>query len=132
MIARDVAVGLRGDSRYVIEQRCSALDGNKCCKAYDVRPDGCRKYVCLLYTALETGEVSFDEAARTVSEAHALIATLDAVLPTGEGAPNSPVRRVLWADAPGNGGPLKADAFHAWDAVKNHLRRHFTGRFGIR
>jgi uncharacterized protein len=131
LIERDVAVGLKGDSRYVIEQRCSALEGT-CCKAYEARPHGCRVYECLLATSLKTNEVSFDEAAQIVDEALDRIRALDAVLPNGEGAPTSPVRRVLWADAPGNGGPLKAEAHDAWERVREFLRRHFTGRYGFR
>lgn len=128
---RDVAVGLRGDSRYVIEQRCGALEGT-CCKAYDVRPDGCRKYHCLLTTALDNGEVSFDEASGVVAEAHRLLHELDVALPTSAGAPISPVRRAGWAEAPANGGPLAPNAASAWGAVSDFLRAHFTGRFGIR
>lgn len=131
LMERDVAVGLRGDSRYVIEQRCGALEGT-CCKVYDVRPDGCRKYICLLATSLKTGEVTFEHAAAVTDEALRLIRELDAVLPTGEGAPNSPVRRVLWADKPDNGGPLGAEAATTWERVREYLRRHFTGRYGFR
>lgn len=129
LIERDVAVGLRGGSRYVLEQRCDALKGT-CCTAYDVRPDGCRKYHCLLVTALETDEVSFDDAAGVVAEAHRKLLELDVALPPSDGAPSSAVRRVTWANVPGSGRAMSPAAVTAWTALREFLRARFTGRYG--
>ena len=126
LMARDVAVGLRPDRTYVLNQRCGALEG-KCCTVYEARPEGCRKYVCLLATALGTNEVSLPEAKKVVDEAHAQLAVLDELVPRDDGAPSSPVRRAQSAQD----GSLKPEAAAAWEKVREYLRRHFTGRFGL-
>ncbi len=54
-----------------VPQRCAALSGTVC-QVYAERPLACRRYECLLFGALRSGEVSLDEALAVVTQARAL------------------------------------------------------------
>jgi uncharacterized protein len=58
--------------RSALRQRCDALV-DRTCGIYEERPAGCRRYVCMLYSALAAGEVGFEEAVEIVGRARALV-----------------------------------------------------------
>ncbi|MGQ0507356.1 MAG: YkgJ family cysteine cluster protein [Myxococcaceae bacterium] len=64
--ARDLSLGLR-EGKAVLQQRCSALSGTLC-GIYEERPAACRAYECLLYKAVQEGEVDEREALRLIDE----------------------------------------------------------------
>lgn len=129
LVARDVAVGSRPDGDgYRLSQRCPALEGTLC-RAYEVRPSGCRAYECQLYAAHRDREVSTEEALRTVEEAKALLQQLSEALPSSPLSRN-PVQRVRRSLA-GEEPALTEQATTAWTAVRDFLRTHFTGRHGL-
>jgi uncharacterized protein len=68
MRQRKLEVMRRADGSPALAQRCAALEGCRC-TIYTDRPDSCRRYQCLLYTALAEGEVSLDDALAVVAEA---------------------------------------------------------------
>ncbi len=59
---------LRPDGSLVVDQRCPAL-GEGGCTAYATRPGQCRAYVCLLYRAVEEGDVALPAALDVVAQA---------------------------------------------------------------
>ena len=97
---RGLAVAARPDGRLALDlsRGCPGLSG-KCCTLYQDRPQACRDYRCLLFMALEEGEVGLPEAKSVVDETHATLAALHA-------SPSPPSRQ---------------------DAQRI-LRRHFLGR----
>lgn len=64
------------EGRFKLRQRCAALEGTVC-RCYAVRPEGCRRFVCLLAHARGAGEVSEPEALRLVDEARARLSRGD-------------------------------------------------------
>lgn len=123
-----IEVVQRADGSQALVQRCAALEG-RCCTVYADRPERCRRYGCLLYTALAEGEVDLDEALAIIDEAHALIAGVDAALrpEAGEGA-SAVMQRASRADHPAFGGPLSPEARAARERADTFLDRHFRGR----
>ncbi len=97
---RGLQAHARPDGRLALDltRGCPGLDG-KCCTLYGDRPQACRDYKCLLFMALEEGEVGLPEAKAVVDETHATLAALHA-------SPSPPSRQ---------------------DAQRI-LRRHFLGR----
>ncbi|MBM4377870.1 MAG: YkgJ family cysteine cluster protein [Deltaproteobacteria bacterium] len=97
---RGLKVHARPDGRLALDlsRGCPGLSG-KCCTLYGDRPQACRDYKCLLFMALEEGEVGLSEARSVVDETHATLAALHA-------SPSPPSRQ---------------------DAQRI-LRRHFLGR----
>jgi len=55
-----------------VPQRCAALSGTVC-QVYSQRPFACRRYECLLFGAMRSGEVSLDEALAVVTKARTLL-----------------------------------------------------------
>jgi uncharacterized protein len=55
-----------------VPQRCAALAGTVC-QVYAERPLACRRYECLLFGAVRSGEVSLEEALSVVAQARALV-----------------------------------------------------------
>lgn len=53
-------------------QRCAALEGTVC-QVYAERPLACRRYECLLFSALREGEVSLPESLAVVCRAQGLV-----------------------------------------------------------
>ena len=53
-----------------VPQRCAALEGCRC-TVYESRPLACRRFECLLVAGLREGEVSLDDALKTVERAKA-------------------------------------------------------------
>jgi hypothetical protein len=72
---------------------CSKLEG-RCCSLYDARPQGCRRFVCVLGQRLEAGQISLPDALDVVTELDAALAHLDALVPPG---PGSALRRAYEA-----------------------------------
>jgi hypothetical protein len=118
----------RADGSPALRQRCAALEGARC-TAYAERPDACRRYHCLLFSALSEGEVSLPEALGVVDQAHALIAKVDEALgvPSGD-APRAVLQRARRENLPEHGGPLGAEAREAHERAEQFLDRHFRGR----
>ncbi|WP_224241324.1 YkgJ family cysteine cluster protein [Hyalangium gracile] len=109
-------------------QHCSALEGRSC-KVYAERPEACRRYRCLLATALAEGEVSLEEALKVVDEAHAHIHAVEALLPPARAdSPRAVLQRVRQEDLPEHGGPLPPRTQEVWNQAESHLDRHFRGR----
>jgi len=55
-----------------VPQRCAALAGTVC-QVYAQRPLACRRYECLLFGALRSGEVSLEDALAVVAKARGLL-----------------------------------------------------------
>ncbi len=118
----------RADGSPALRQRCAALDGARC-TAYAERPEACRRYHCLLFSALAEGEVSLPEALGVVDQAHALIARVDEALgPSPGDAPRAALQRARRAQLPEHGGPLRPEAQDAQERAEQFLDRHFRGR----
>jgi Fe-S-cluster containining protein len=117
-----LATELRANNRRVLPQPCAALKGSKC-GCYADRPATCREYVCLLATALEDGEVSFEGALKIVEEARRRSGAVEAKLHGGEG----PLMRRAREQADADVGVREALGF-----LEAHLRRHFLGVAGTR
>lgn len=64
----------RPDGEAWLVHRCQALDGHAC-TSYAVRPTACRRFLCLLATAFQDGEVSLADAVETIARARAQVAT---------------------------------------------------------
>ncbi|MBX7100179.1 MAG: YkgJ family cysteine cluster protein [Myxococcaceae bacterium] len=60
----------RAEGRFKLRQPCAGLQGTVC-GCYAVRPEGCRRFVCLLAHARAAGEVSEAQAVALVAEARA-------------------------------------------------------------
>jgi uncharacterized protein len=109
-------------------QHCTALEG-RCCKVYADRPEACRRYRCMLLTALAEGEASLEEALRVVDEAHAHLRAVEALLPPARAdSPRAVLQRARQEDLPERGGPLPPATQEVWAQAENHLDRHFRGR----
>jgi hypothetical protein len=113
---------LRAKNKRVLPQPCAALKGTRC-GCYGERPGPCREYVCLLATALEDGEVSFDGALKVVEETRRRSAALEAKLAPGEG----PLLRRAREQA-----GTSVEVREAFGFLEAHLRRHFLGVAGAR
>ena len=106
---------VREDGTPALRQRCEALVG-RCCAVYEERPGGCRRFVCMLHTALAADELGAAEALEIVAQAHALLAAADRELPTGAAAVMQRAR-----EARRTGEPVPA----AVEAARRHMARHF-------
>jgi hypothetical protein len=113
---------LRAKNKRVLPQPCAALQGTRC-GCYGDRPGPCREYVCLLASALDEGEVSFDGALEVVAETRRRSAALGAKLSGGEGALMRRAREQ--ADS-------SVEVREALGFLEAHLRRHFLGVAGAR
>lgn len=65
--------------RLGLRLRCGALQGATCTK-YEVRPSGCRSFVCALGKQLDAGQVTAEAALAVVREAQARVLALGAKL----------------------------------------------------
>ncbi len=111
-----------------LAQRCTALEG-RCCTVYAGRPEVCRRYRCLLLTALVEAEVSLEEALAVVEGAHARIAAVAAALPpSSPGAPQAVLQRARQEDLPEHGGPLSSRTRELLEQAEAYLDRHLRGR----
>lgn len=63
----------------VMSQPC-ALHQERCCSVYESRPSGCRTYSCVSLTAVERGELPFDEARERLDRARAAMNELGEAL----------------------------------------------------
>lgn len=115
---RGLPVTVRGDGSPALRQRCGALAG-RCCAVYEARPAGCRRFVCMLHSALAADELGLTDALEIVARAHALLAAADAVLPAGEAAVLQRAREALRA------GEVGESVRDAVEAARRHLARHF-------
>ncbi len=115
---RGLVVLEREDGSLALRQRCSALADRRCA-AYEERPAGCRRYVCMLFIALAADELSLAEAQGLVAEAQALLAAADAVLAPGPAAVMQRAREALRA------GEMSGEVSSAVEAARRHLARHF-------
>lgn len=116
---RGLRVIERADGGAALRQGCAALVDRRCA-AYDERPGGCRRYVCMLLAALTADEVTLAEAQGLVARAHALLAAAAAALPPGSEAPLQRARAAQRA------GALDEGARAAVEAARRHLARHFA------
>lgn len=108
----------------VIRQPCSALGEGRKCNVYAQRPKGCSRFVCMLGRALEDGEVTLEEAVKTVREAQAMRLRIDALVP-GQGAAIPKARRY---EADGPDAEVAVKVRDARRALEAFSRRHFLGR----
>lgn len=106
-----------------LPQRCAALAGTRC-TIYAERPASCRRYRCMLYSALEADEVGLDEALARVRETHGLLAALAAALPPGPAAALQRARAGLREET------LTPEGRAALDRVTGQLGRHFERAAG--
>jgi uncharacterized protein len=60
-------------------QPCRMLEGSHC-TIYDQRPTRCQRFVCLQLKLLANGEITEDEAAAKISEAHELVVRIQGLL----------------------------------------------------
>lgn len=128
---RPLGVGVveREGGAPVLPQRCAALRGT-CCTVYSERPEGCRRYRCLLLGALVEGEVSLEEALGVVEQAHARVVAAGAALglQPEEGSAVGLAQRVRTAHEGAQGEAPSAEARAAWDRAEDFFDRHFRGR----
>ncbi len=82
------------------------------CTVYESRPQTCRKYRCKTLIALDSGEISAEEAARRVDEALHARETVRPLLLTGETMQAARKRRAAIAGEPA----------HAMDALRFVLK----------
>ena len=66
--------------RLRFSQPCRALGEDCRCAAYEIRPDHCRKFECLLFQAVGAGNLSLPSARRIVGEARGLTETVQSLL----------------------------------------------------
>lgn len=88
---RGLLVISRADGAAALRQPCAALRSDGCA-VYEARPGPCRRYRCMLLTALMDDEVTLADALATVDGARARLAAADAALP-GEDAVLQRARR---------------------------------------
>lgn len=131
---RSLRVVVRPEGEPGLDQPCSALEGTTC-TLYDDRPSACREYCCRLYDAVESDEVSLDDARALVREARTLVARVDARTPVRRypfvtftaaerSRPLDRARRIERA------GELDRETRAVWAAAEKHLDRHFRARVG--
>lgn len=109
---------VREDGRAALRQPCAALEG-RCCTIYEERPASCRRFRCMLQTALAETEVSLAEALAVVDEAHALLAAV--APPPGPGAAVQRVRQLAQAQ------PERAEARRLLHLLERHFRGSLAG-----
>lgn len=128
---RPLGVGVveQASGARVLPQRCAALRGT-CCTVYTERPEGCRRYRCLLLGALVEGEVSLEEALGVVAQAHARVVEAGAALglQPEEGSAVGLAQRVRTAHEQAQASPASAEAHAAWERAGDFFDRHFRGR----
>ena len=109
-----------------LRQGCPALKGRQC-SVYAERPEGCRRYGCRLYGALERREISLEEAVAVVEQAHGLLSAVEAGLgPDPEARPPPVMERARFADLSEDGG-LTPEARAARERAEAFLDHHFHG-----
>lgn len=109
--------------RRALTQRCAALAGSSC-TIYEERPEGCRRYRCMLHAALAGDEVGLEEALALARQTHALLGALAEALPPGPGAPLQRGR------AEARAGTLTASASAALAAAARRIGRYFDREAG--
>jgi hypothetical protein len=117
------------DGGHVAQLPCSALHGLRC-SVYTERPRTCRVYRCDLLSALDSDEVSVEEAqvmVRQVKDAASRLA--QQIAPGDEGV--APLRTRAWAQHRSEQGqPLPEPALRELARMEELLRNHFRGRRG--
>lgn len=130
-VSLEEAGALRARGQKVIERRkkevlalpCGALEG-KCCRVYEVRPQGCRAFTCLVGRRLVAGTLPEAEARTFVDGALERIERLGALLAAPEGeSVLMHARRVV--GEPGQ--RVSAEACEALREADAYVREHFIG-----
>lgn len=121
-----IRTGTREDGSPVLPQRCGALKG-RCCTAYEARPQTCRHYVCQLGTALQEGEVDFEEATAVVRGAHERMMALCCAA-FGDDDWETLADRLRACAADGDSRLEQQNVRDASTRLEQYLDRHLRGR----